>query len=155
VTPTIPAFSFNAYGSWLGLVDDAKINPAEWHTPGGFHSFENRWALKDAFEWQQAIGRTRVHERTTQLSSLLKEGLSQMNHVKLHTPLNPDLSAGINCFDVDGLKPEEVVKEFSERKIIASQAPYHVSCARLTPCIANTEEEVDLCLDVLKEMIST
>jgi selenocysteine lyase/cysteine desulfurase len=155
VTPTIPAFSFNAYGAWLGLVEDAKINSAEWHTPGGFHSFEYRWALKEAFEFQQAIGRKRVHERTTELSTILKEGLAKMEHVKLHTPVSPDLSGGINCFEVEGFKPEEVVKRFSEKGIIASQSPYRISYARLTPCIANTEEEVDLCLRVLKDMKST
>jgi hypothetical protein len=29
-------------------------------TPGGFHSLEYRWALKEAFEFMEAIGKERV-----------------------------------------------------------------------------------------------
>ena len=57
--------------------------------------------------------------------------------------VSPDLSAGIVCFDVEGLKPEEVVKKLAAKKIIASDTPYKPSYARLTPSLLNTPEEVD------------
>ncbi|MDX1684947.1 MAG: hypothetical protein R3275_06895, partial [Saprospiraceae bacterium] len=91
----------------------------------------------------------RVHKRTTELNTKLKEGIAWMKHVHLHTPVNPDLSAGINCFEIKGMDADSVVKKFHEKGVIASSSPYSVSYPRLTPCIINTEEEVFESLDVL------
>jgi len=46
--------------------------------------------------------------------------------VKLHTPLDPELSAGICCFEVEGLSPDAVVKALLARPIVASTSPYKV-----------------------------
>ena len=121
-------------------------------SPGGFHSFEHRWALKEAFEFQLKIGKRRVMERTHQLSSLLKEGLQRIKHVKLHTPVDPALSAGINCFEIDGLSPDDFVTRMAEHSVIASSSPYRTSYARLTPSIVNTEEEVQKCIEVIENL---
>lgn len=66
--------------------------------------------------------------------------------------MSASLSSGINCFEVDGLTPEEVVKKLTAKKIISSFSPYAVSYARLTPNIANTEEEVNKCIDALEKI---
>jgi selenocysteine lyase/cysteine desulfurase len=49
--PTIPNFSSSG-------------TPGSEHTPGGFHSFEHRWALREAFDLHLQIGRPRIAERT-------------------------------------------------------------------------------------------
>ena len=41
-------------------------------TPGGFHSFEHRWALAEAFAFHRAIGKRRVADRTRELATDLK-----------------------------------------------------------------------------------
>ena len=56
-----------------------------------------------------------------------------MPHVTLHTPIDPELSSGILCFEVEGLSPFEVVDRFHERRVIASSSPYRVSYPRLAP----------------------
>jgi selenocysteine lyase/cysteine desulfurase len=61
----------------------------------------------------------------------------------MHTPLSGDLSAGLVAFEVEGLKPEEIVKRLLEQKIIASTSPYAISYARLAPSLVNTPEEVE------------
>src|SRR5438105_1924140 len=43
-------------------------------TPGGFHSFEHRWALAEAFRFHQRIGKARIAERTHALNRQLKAG---------------------------------------------------------------------------------
>jgi selenocysteine lyase/cysteine desulfurase len=93
-----------------------------------------------------------VEERTHQLSSMLKEGIKNIKKIKLLTPVDTSLSSGINCFDVEGMKPEEVAKKFLERKILASTTPYKEVHARLTPSVINTEEEVKTCIKVLEEI---
>jgi selenocysteine lyase/cysteine desulfurase len=72
-----------------------------------------------------------------------------MPHVVLHTPNLDSLSAGIVSFDIQGLSPSAAVLRLRERRIIASVAPYAVPHVRLTPCLANTPEEIDA---VLKEV---
>jgi len=152
IQPTIPAFSRTAYGNWLGLVPDSSLNFSDVISPGGFHSFEHRWALSEAFNFHLSIGKNKIEQRTQQLSTLLKEGLQSISHVKLHTPLSEKLSAGINCFEIDGLDPEEVVKRLHKKHIIASTSPYRISYARLTPCVINREEEVKVCLEALENI---
>ena len=75
-----------------------------------------------------------------------------MKHIKLITPKEVTLSAGINCFEVEGMKPEDAVKKLLTKNIIASSSPYKVSYVRLTPSIINSEEEVDICLKELENI---
>ena len=150
IAPIIPSFDFDAYGSWLGLTD--KVNFGEANSPGGFHSFENRWALNVAFDFHMKIGKAKVEDHTHHLSTLLKNGLAFMKHIKLHTPVNVQLSAGINCFEVEGIKPDDVVKKLLEKNIIASSSPYKTSYVRLTPSMVNSEEEVMTSLKALENI---
>jgi selenocysteine lyase/cysteine desulfurase len=66
--------------------------------------------------------------------------------------MDENLSAGIVCFDVDGLKPSQVVSQLRERKIIASITPYSPSYARLTPGVYNTPQEIDRVLAAIQEL---
>jgi selenocysteine lyase/cysteine desulfurase len=153
VSPTIPAFSFNAYSEWLDLFPKENLTFSDLHTPGGFHSFDHRWALPEAFNLHLTMGKAKVQERTHFLSSKLKEALKNIKHITLHTPVSADLSAGINCFEVKGISADEVVKKLHQKHIIASSSPYKTSYARLTPCIINTEEEVLTCIKELENIL--
>ena len=69
--------------------------PGPTFTPGGYHSFEHRFALAEAFERQTQLGRTRVAERIRSLATRLKQGLAELPRVLLITPMPERLSAGI------------------------------------------------------------
>ena len=152
VAPTIPAFREAPYGMWMGVVPEAKLSFSDLCSPGGFLAFEHRWSLNEAFDLHLKIGKARIEERTHQLSSILKDGMKKIKKIKLLTPVDPNLSSGINCFEVEGMKPEEVAKKFLEKKILASTTPYKEVHARLTPSVINTEEEVMICLRALEEI---
>jgi isopenicillin-N epimerase len=137
--PTIPSFTRD--GTWGGEM-----------TPGGFHSFEHRWALAEAFEFHLGIGQQRVARRIHALNVQLKEGLAAFSHVRLHTPRSQELSSGLVCFDVDGLSPAAVVSRLRERGIVASRTPYATSHARLTPGLLNSEEEVEFALGAVRDL---
>jgi selenocysteine lyase/cysteine desulfurase len=130
VTHTIPSFTETGTGG-------SEM------TPGGFHSFEHRWALAEAFRLQQRIGKRRIAARTHALNAQLKSGLAAMRHVTLHTPRSASLSAGITCFEVRGLSPEQVVERHAARRIVATVTPYTPSYARLGPSILNTHADVE------------
>jgi len=65
-------------------------------TPGGFHSFEHRWAFHKAFQFHETIGRQRIQDRIHTLNRQLKDGLAKIHNVKLHTPLADELLEGID-----------------------------------------------------------
>jgi len=146
ITPTIPSFGYASYYTWMGMDVKDQMTFADAMTPGGFHSFEHRWALKEAFDFNLTIGQQTIQSRTEELNLLLKEGLASVTHVKLITPMRKELSAGINCFEIDGMPPQVIVQKLAGRNIIASSSPYRISYARLTPCMLNTEEEVKKCI---------
>jgi selenocysteine lyase/cysteine desulfurase len=75
-----------------------------------------------------------------------------MKHVQLYTPVDENLSAGIICFDVAGMRPGQVVQKLLQKKIIASETPYGVSYARIAPGIMNTEEEVETVLREIRSL---
>ena len=95
VQATIPTFD----PMWrTGPVDQMPL--AAMNTPGGFHSFEHRWAVAQAFEFHRAIGKARIAERVHALNSRAKAAMARMPKVKVHTPMSPDLSAGIIAFEL-------------------------------------------------------
>ncbi|MFB3906264.1 MAG: aminotransferase class V-fold PLP-dependent enzyme [Acidobacteriota bacterium] len=139
IIATIPTFTPG--GGWGG-----------WMTPGGFHSFEHRWAAADAFRYHQKIGKAKIRDRIRALSTQLKEGLASMSHAKLYTPMDVNLSAGIVCFDLEGLTPAEVVSRLREKHIVASETPYEPSHARMTPGIINSPEDVEKALAAIRAL---
>lgn len=123
-------------------------------SPGGFKTFEHRWALPEAFAMHEALGKRRVQERTEELATRLKQGLSRVAGVTLATPMSPDLSAGIVSFDIDGETPKAVVERLRERRIVASVAPYARPWVRLTPSIRNTPREVEVVLAEIRGLVA-
>jgi isopenicillin-N epimerase len=138
-TPTIPSFTG---GATAGAAN----------SPGGFHSFEHRWALADAFAFHQRIGKGRIAQRIHRLNLQFKEGLAGMPHVTLYTPRTEKLSAGLVCFDVAGLGPETVVRRLRERRIVATVTPYSPPYARVGTSILNTPTEVRRALEAIQAL---
>src|SRR5262245_8113111 len=126
--------------------------PALLFSPGGFHSFEHRWAAAEGFKWHLALGKAYVQHRIHALSRRLREGLHDMAHVHLHTPLSDELASGIVCFDIEGMPPRHVVKQLALNRIVASESPYDPPCARLGASIFNTEEEVESALRAVRDL---
>jgi isopenicillin-N epimerase len=151
--PTIPSFTApELFAAWAEEKKPPPTPRARWFSPGGFQSFEHYWATPAAIELHESIGPARVTERIHSLNERLKEGLAKMPHVQLYTPRSRDLSSGIVCFDVKGLKQIEVVKKLLEKKILGSTTPYRVSYARLACGLPNDERDVDRALAAIKAL---
>jgi isopenicillin-N epimerase len=139
VTHTIPSFTDTG-------------TPGGAMTPGGFHSFEHRWALAEAFRFHQRIGKDRVAARTHALNRQFKAGLAPMRHVALHTPRSDSLSAGLVCFEVPGFGPEQVVDRLLARHIVATVTPYTPSYARVAPSILNMPAEIERAVSAIRAL---
>jgi len=130
-----------------------QLNPASWMTPGGFHTFEHRWALTEAFRFHMQIGKAKVAARIHELNRHCKEGLAKMSGVRLQTPMADDLSAGMVCFEVNGLSAAHTVERLKERGIVASVTPpYKYEYARVTPSLWNTPAEVEATLSAIHSL---
>jgi selenocysteine lyase/cysteine desulfurase len=132
--PTVPTFSMS-------------ITQGRRFTPGGFHAFEHRWALHRAFEFHQSLGKSRVEERIHSLTDHLVEGLANMDHVNVYTPLDEELRAGIVTLTVDGLGTYDVLGHLRRDDIIGSVTPGDLSIPRLTPGLLNDHAEIDRVLE--------
>jgi selenocysteine lyase/cysteine desulfurase len=148
----IPTFNMDAYRIWMQDIPPKEIPQSAIMTPGGFHSFEHRWALSEAFRFHLSIGKARIAERIHMLNRQLKEGLAHMKGVALHTPAADELSAGIVCFELDGWKPDKAVEALRRRRIIASETPYATKYIRLAPSLLTPPEEIDTTLRMIRAM---
>lgn len=147
----IPSFS-RSYDVWLGDASQDQVPVGEHMSPGGFHSFEHRWALPAAFDLHLQLGKAQVQKRIHQLNTQTKKGLAKMSHVTVHTPMSSELSSGLVCFDVDGVPPTSVVKRMHDKGIIMSNTPYRQSHARFAPSLLNNETEIELALAEIQAM---
>ena len=76
VTPTIPTFSEATTFSTI-------------MTPGGYHSFEHRWALDEAFKLHLELGKAEVQARIHALNTYAKNRLLEHPQIELVTPKSP------------------------------------------------------------------
>jgi selenocysteine lyase/cysteine desulfurase len=131
VAPVIPSFS-------------APDGPGQRATPGGYHSFEHRWAVREAFEFHSSIGRARIAARISAQASQLKAGLAGVASVRVVTPVDASLSAGLVMCRIAGVSPQEAVRRLrDEHKIVASVTPYDDPLLRFGPSMVTTPEQVD------------
>ncbi|GAA4677829.1 class V aminotransferase [Phytohabitans rumicis] len=150
-TPIIPAFDGRSIGAWLGF-DSGPTPPGPAATPGGYHSFEHRWALAEAFDFHKAIGRDRVATRTTELATALKDGLAGIAGLTLVTPKSPELSAGVVCCTVPNVAVDEAVSRLRGLKVVASSTPYRPSYLRFGTTIVNSEADVEAALKATRTL---
>lgn len=143
IVPTIPTFSlyFVKEPTWGRRM-----------TPGGFHTYEHRWAVGTAVDMHLAIGKARVESRIHALNTRMKTGLAEIKGLTLHTPMDASLSSGIVCFELPDRKPDAIIQELASRRIIATTTPYAVSYARVTPGLLNDEAEVDATIKAISAL---
>jgi selenocysteine lyase/cysteine desulfurase len=151
LAPTIPSFDPRVYSAWIEGRRPTDAPPGAIMTPGGFHSFEHRWALPEAFEVHTRLGgRGEVARRTRALAGRLKEGLAGIGGVRLRTPREESLSAGLVCAEIAGLDPGQAVDELRERhRVVASVTPYRTRYLRFGPSVANTADDVDKAIEAV------
>ena len=152
--PTVPSFDPRATAPWSDWMEEKTpgATEASWVSPGGFLAYEHFFALPAATEFHRAIGRDRIAARVAELNGALRDGLARLPRVTLHTPRDPALAAGINCFEVAGLEPAAVVARLGERKIRATVSPYRVSYARLAAGIMNLPGEIETALAAVRSL---
>jgi selenocysteine lyase/cysteine desulfurase len=149
VTGTVPSFSGAGIGAWIEGREPAGPRSALFE-PGGYHAYEHRWALAEAFRFHLDLGKRAVADRTRALATRLKDGLAGIPGARLITPRDAELSAGIVCLEVAGRNPGELVADLRRQGILASATPYAERYLRLGPSIVTSEEDVDAAVAAIR-----
>jgi selenocysteine lyase/cysteine desulfurase len=122
-------------------------------TPGGYHSFEHRWALAEAFRFHRRIGKRRIETRIHTLAGRLKRGLAGIRGVTVHTPMSAGLSAGIVCCEIAGMSPAEAVARLRrESRVVASVTPYATPYLRFGPGLYTRDEDVGATIEAVRRL---
>ncbi|HWM05283.1 MAG TPA: aminotransferase class V-fold PLP-dependent enzyme [Actinophytocola sp.] len=141
LAPLIPSFS-------------ADLGAGGVFTPGGYHSFEHRWAAREAFEFHQEIGRARIAARIAEQATQLKEGLLGIDGIRLVTPASPELSAGIVCCEVSGMDAfTATVQLRQQHRITASVTPYEQQYLRFGPSMVTNPREIDRTIEAVAALV--
>ncbi|MFJ2530317.1 aminotransferase class V-fold PLP-dependent enzyme [Pseudomonas helmanticensis] len=141
VTPVIPTFSeATAFSTTM--------------TPGGYHAFEHRWALDEAFKLHLQLGKADVEARIHALNSYLKQHLQQRPQIELVTPLSPALSAGFTFFRVKGKDSDKIAAHLMANRVVADAVHRDVGpVIRTAPGLLNDEAQIDRLLAVLDQAL--
>jgi selenocysteine lyase/cysteine desulfurase len=155
ISPLIPTFDAVAFEAWINGQRPVGIAPGPLMTPGGYHSFEHRWALPQAFEHHADLGGpAEVAGRTRALAARMKQGLKEIPGVHVKTPDDDELSAGLVCAAVPALPASLIVDRLrEEHRVIASVTPYAWRFVRFGPTVTNTEAEVDRALEAVAAVV--
>ncbi|WP_166219929.1 aminotransferase class V-fold PLP-dependent enzyme [Pseudomonas atagonensis] len=141
VTPIIPTFSEAEHFSTT-------------MTPGGYHAFEHRWALTEAFTLHLQLGKADVQARIHELNSYLKTRLLQRPQIELVTPLSPEFSAGFTFFRVTGKNSDKIAAHLMANKVVADAVERDVGpVIRTAPGLLNDEAQIDRLLAVLDQAL--
>jgi selenocysteine lyase/cysteine desulfurase len=156
IAPLIPSFDGRAYVAWIEGHRPAGVPPGPLMTPGGYHSFEHRWALPQAFEDLREHGdRRAIARRTYALAARLKEGLSEIPVMRVKTPRDEALSSGLVCAVTPKLPASTIVDQLrEEHRVVASVTPYVWQYVRFGPGVANSEEDVDRALEAVAAVVA-
>ena len=119
---------------------------AAMNTPGGFHSFEHRWAVAQAFEFHRAIGKARIAERIHALNSHGQGGDgedAQGQGAHADEPRSFGRNHRLRGRGTDARARSS--QKLHERGIIASVTPgfYNPQLARVAPSMLTLEDDVD------------
>jgi selenocysteine lyase/cysteine desulfurase len=137
--PVLPSFS-------------GDEDPGARFTPGGYHSFEHRWAVREAFDLHRRIGRGRIAERIAIQATRLKKGLATIPSVTMITPDDPAMSAGIVCCAVDGMDAYTATVKLRAAGVVASVTPYAEQYLRFGPSIVTTPAQMDRVVDAVRQL---
>jgi len=150
--PTVPSFDPDDMEPWAAWMERKPLPPtrAAFVSPGGFLAYEHVLAIPAAVELHRTIGRDNIAARITELNTAFRDGAAKIPGVTLHTPRDPSLAGGISCFEVAGLRPEQVIERLTAKKFRTTTSPYKVSYARVAAGIMNSPDEIDAVLGAIR-----
>ncbi len=137
---------------WDQTPSAAKLDPQ------GQRSDAFLFALDEAINFNNRIGKSRIEKRIKVLAGYLRQELAKIPGAKVHTPVDPYLGAGLTAFSMTGADPARLVEYLrSKHNLVvrttgsASAGTYGVRVS--TPIYVSTRE-VDLVLEGVRTLLA-
>lgn len=126
--------------------------------PSGQRSDAMIFALDEALNFNNRIGKARIERRIKALSARLKQELAKVPGVKVHTSFDPYLSAGLTAFSMTGVEAEKLVDYLRERynlvvRTMGSREAGTYGVRVSTPIYVSTRE-VDMVVEGVRTLLA-
>ena len=126
--------------------------------PSGQRSDAMLFALDEALNFQNRIGRSRIERRIKALSARLKQELGKTPGAKVHTPVDPYLSAGLTAFSMAGVEAAKLVDYLREKynlvvRTVGSKEAGTLGVRVSTPIYISTKE-VDMVVEGVRTLLA-
>jgi len=110
--------------------------------------------LGEAIGFQKRIGKPRIERRIRTLATYLKEQLQTIPGLKLWTSMQPELSAGLSAFQIEGIPHQQIASQLWEkaRLRVRQVGEWQHNLIRISTHIYNTYEEIDRLVELLREI---
>jgi len=136
---------------WDTATAAAKLDPQ------GQRSDAILFALDEAMNFQNKIGRTRIERRIKVLAAHLKQELAKIPGVGLQTPTDPYLSAGLTKFSADGVDSAKLVEYLRDKYNLvvrtAGSAAAGTYGVRVSTPIYVSTKEVDMVVEGVRTLV--
>ena len=137
---------------WESAQGAAKLDPS------GQRSDAMLFALDEALNFNNRIGKSRIERRIKALSARLKQELGKTPGAKVHTPADPALSAGLTAFSMAGVDPGKLVDYLREKynlvvRTVGSKEAGTLGVRVSTPIYISTKE-VDMVVEGVRTLLA-
>jgi selenocysteine lyase/cysteine desulfurase len=105
-----------------------------------------------ALDFHNQIGPQRVYDRIKFLGSYLRDGLRKMPKVKIYSPADEAMCAGITVYNVAGFTGARLQDEFWNRARMRPRSQGDEFGVRHCTHIYNNEKELDRALGIVKAL---
>ena len=137
---------------WDRETSAAKLDPQ------GQRSDAFVFALDEALNFNNRIGKSRIEKRIKVLAGYLRQELAKIPGVKVHTPVDPYLGAGLTAFSMTGAEPARLVEYLRSKNNLvvrtAGSAAAGTYGVRVSTPIYVSTREVDLVLDGVRTLLA-
>lgn len=121
-------------------------------TQRGTGNFPVLKGLEAALDFHNEIGPDKVYARIKFLGERLRTGLRQNSKVKIYSPTDESLCAGITVYNIDGLTGAQLQDAYWEKGKMRPRAQGDVFGVRHCTNIFNSEAEIDRAIQIVKEL---
>ena len=138
-----------------GWENNAKASKLD---PSGQRSDAMLFALDEALNFNNRIGKTRIERRIKVLAARLKQELAKTPGVKVHTPVDPYLSAGLTAFSMGGSLEPKLVDYLREKHNLVVRTTGNPQAGtygiRVSTPIYISTKEVDMVVEGVRTLLS-
>ncbi len=121
-------------------------------TQRGTGNFPVLKGLEAALDFHNEIGSDKVYERIKFLGLRLRTGLRKINRVKIYSPEEEAMCAGITVYNIEGMTGAKLQDEFWTRGRMRPRNSGELYGVRHCTHIFNNEEEIDKALSIVKTL---